>query len=172
MLPLTQPNPDSLSEVSRSRRECSSLLSIDGVREDFALRKQRRQRKTNATRFRQPRSVGDEEHLARRRALATDVNCSHSKQKASQGIWMFNPEVALLRSRELWRASFAFGEGWWRRGELNSLPKLSALQLPRASPLYFISMPPSAGAAWAVIQFDLSSRVRYEQKLTQRSGFF
>ena len=43
---------------------------------------------------------------------------------------------------------------WWRRRELNSLPKPSALQFPRASPLYFISTPSSAGAAWKVVQLD------------------
>ena len=42
---------------------------------------------------------------------------------------------------------------------------------PRASPLYFISSPPSAEAAWADNQFDFFSLNRYEQKLIRRSGF-
>lgn len=54
---------------------------------------------------------------------------------------------------------------------MNSLPKLSPLQLPRASPLYFFSTPPSAGAAWAGVQFDCFSSACYEQKLAKRFGF-
>jgi hypothetical protein len=60
---------------------------------------------------------------------------------------------------------------WWRRRELNSLPKLSAFQLPRASPLYFISTLHSAGAACAMVQFDFFRLDCYEQKLSRRSGF-
>ena len=55
---------------------------------------------------------------------------------------------------------------WWRRRELNPLPKPSASQLPRASPLYFISTPPSVGATCAVVQLDWFSSACYEQKLT------
>lgn len=36
---------------------------------------------------------------------------------------------------------------WWRRGELNPLPSLSAPQLPRASPLYFFSAVISLGVS-------------------------
>src|ERR1700722_20442123 len=57
-------------------------------------------------------------------------------------------------------------QDWWRRRELNPLPKPPACQLPRASPLHFISTPPSVGATCAVVQSDWFSSACYEQKLT------